>query len=284
MLLAILASVVIAAGIVAYQQFRAVPDWYVQQSVSFDDQKIAANNADQKTAQLLTWAAAVQAYDARKLRGDPGQSPPNSQTITLSDTELNAFIDAWQNQGLSEIQDKLSRYFTGGRFALADNRIILAGKSRDMGVIVSAQLEPSVDESGNLHLNWAGISAGDLNIPRTFFAQRLADVNAQLQNKLAQYQQAAQIDKTLNANTAAAQASITHWFLDALSGQPSDPTTFVPFDVGNFQNCEAVKLTNVQVANNALVLTFQSLSPSDRDAILSRLTAPYTEASSAQSP
>ncbi len=275
LVIAILLCVIFVSGVFAYHQYRAIPDWYVEQPVNPADQKIAANSADQKLADMFSWAAAVQAFNARQLRGDPGQSPGDSKTITLSDQELNAFLNAWNNPGLNSVEDKLSHYFTEGRLALAGGKLIVAGKSRDLGVIISAALEPSVDSSGQFHLQWDGLSAGELNIPRAAFSSRLRDVNSQLQDQLQRYQASADVDKTLIGNTAAVQAAFTRWMLDAINGQASDSTAFIPFDVGNFQTAEAVKLTAVQVQGSSIALTFQTLSPAQREAILSSLRQPY---------
>jgi hypothetical protein len=272
----ITAVFLVISGTIGYHEYRAVPDWYIETPMSDADQKIAANSADQKLADMFSWAAGVQAFNARSLRGNPGQSPDNSKTITLSDQELYAFLNAWNNPTLNDLEGRLSQDFTDPRVALTDGKIIFAGKSLKLGVIISATLEPSVDDSGKFHLQWDGISAGKLTIPRIAFAGRLGDFNSQLQDQLQRYQQSAQIDQTLNANSSASQACATRWLLDAVNGQPSDPTAFVPFDVGEFQNAEAVKLTNIQISGGSIAITVQTLPPTDREAVLSQLKQPYS--------
>jgi hypothetical protein len=282
LVVAILLCAVLAVGLTAYYRYRETPSWYQAPPLSEQERKQAANSADQKLADLFSWAAAVQAHAARQIHGDSNQPTPDPKSVTLSETELNAFVDAWQSTQRTQLQDKLSHYFTDGKLVLTDNRIILAGTSRDLGAVLGVQLDPSVDDQGHMHLQWDGISAGELNLPRALVSGRLKSLNAQLQDQMSRYQESADIDQTLTANSSAVQASLTRWLLDALNGKVSDSTAFVPFDVGDFSQAEAVRLTSVQVTGGSITLGFTALAPDDRAAILSRIKQPYSSSSDSE--
>ena len=275
LVVAIVLCAVLAAAVFAYFQYRATPDWYRADTMTEQQRKQAANSADQKLADLFSWSAAVQASAVRQIRGDSSQPAPEPKTVTLTESELNAFATAWQGSDNNPIEQKLTRYFSDGRLVLADGRIIFAATSRDLGAVVSVQLLPTVDEQGQLRLQWQGVSVGDLAIPHALISGRLRGLTDQLQDQMSRYQQSAQIDQTLTANSSAVQAMVTRWLLDALSGQASDPTAFVPFDVGDFQQAQAVRLTSVQVTDGSLTLGLAPLSLQDRSSILSRLKEPY---------
>jgi hypothetical protein len=273
---------VLFTGLGAYYKYRETPWWYRTEPMSDAERKEAANSADQKLADLFSWAAAVQASAARQIHGDSSQPAPDPKTVTLSDTELNAFVDSWQSPDKNQLQDKLSRYFSDPRLVLAYGRIILAGMSRDLGTVVGVQLAPSVDDQGQLRLQWEGVSAGELTLPRAVVSGRIKSVAGQMEEQLSRYQKSADIDRTLTGNSAAVQESVTRWLLDAINGQVSDPTAFVPFDVSDLGHAEAVRLTSVQVNDGSITMGFVPYSAEDGSAILSRLKQPYSADQDAQ--
>jgi uncharacterized protein YpmS len=249
---------------------RSEPSWYHPHVLSEAEQKETANRADQKLADAISWAASVQAQARRRELGKTttGETPIGEKTITLSEDELNSFFQSWQNPDKSELQRRLKRYFSDGRVVLAQNEIILAGEAKGYGTLVSLHLQPSIDETGHLRLQWEGISAGMLPVPKSSVGGSLDKAQAALREQMAFWQRSADVDPTLTANAAAAEAGMSHLLLDALNDRASNPIFFVPFDLGDLQSSLAVRISGIQVEDGSITMTLQPLSAGDRAGVL----------------
>ena len=150
--------------------YHGTPGWYHSHPLTAEQSRAAANRADQKIADLFSWVASVQAQNVRRKLGttasaDPTDPPASSKTITLSEDELNAFIQAWESPDKSQLQKTLGQFFTEGRLVLAEQSIIVAGQSTEFGTLASAQFDPFIDSDGKLWLKFEGMAAGRLSLP-----------------------------------------------------------------------------------------------------------------------
>jgi uncharacterized protein YpmS len=284
LLIAIVLCLVVAAAIVGIHLYRGTPSWYRTRVMSEEEQKATANRADQKMADAISWAASVQAQAVRRLAGTAAthESPVESKTITISEDELNAFFDSWQNSDKLQLQRRLSRYFTDGRVVLVDHEIILAGESKELGTVASVHLAPSIDEAGQLHLQWNGVSAGLLPVPQSAISGQLQKLQETLQDEMSFWRRSADVDKTFSANTTAVETGMTRLLLDALNNRVSNPIAFVPFDLRDLSHALVVRLSAIEVSDGSLTVTLQPLGPDDRQSIRDWIQKPYADPNSGQ--
>jgi hypothetical protein len=274
--------VVLAVVLAGTWMYHGTPSWYHARSLTPEQSRAAANRADQKFADLISWVASVQAQNVRRQLGtsepaDRADPPSPSKTITFSEDELNAFYQAWDNPDKSHMQAAVAPFFSQGRLVLMDDSIILAGKSPDFGTVASAQFDPMIDSDGKLWLRFAGIQAGRLPLPRSVVADKLDRLNTYLKGRLAFYQQTANVDPTLTANGSAVVAGMTRLLLDALNDGPSEPILFVPFDLSNLHRAMPVKLSGVKISRGQIALTVQPLSESDQPTVENLIEKPYQQ-------
>jgi hypothetical protein len=279
--LAIGLTLVVAAALAGAWMYRGTPGWYHVHRLTAEQSRAAANRADQKIADLFSWVASVQAQNVRRNLGtttasvEPTDPPANSKTITLSEDELNAFIQEWENPDKSQLQKTLAKFFSQGRLVLIDDSIIVAGESTDFGTLASAQFDPVIDSEGKLWLRFEGMAAGRLPLPHSVVADKLDRFTTYLRDRLSYYQQSADVDSTLTANGSAAAAGMTRLLLDGLNGNSSEPILFVPFDLSHLRRALPVKLSAVKISRGQITLTLEPLSASDLGTVEDLLEKPY---------
>jgi hypothetical protein len=280
--LAVGLALVVAAALAGVWMYHGTPGWYYTQSLTPEQSRAAANRADQKFADLISWVASVQAQNIRRRLGTSGPAdrvdpPTPSKTITLSDDELNAFFQSWDNPDKSHMQAAVAPFFSEGRLIFTDDSIILAGKSADFGTLASAQFDPMIDSDGKLWLRFAGIQAGRLPLPRAVVSGKLDHFSTYLKARLSFYQQSADVDPTLTANGPAVAAGMTRLLLDGLNDGPSEPILFIPFDLGNLHRAMPVKLSEIKISRGQIALTVQPLSESDQPTVENLIEQPYQQ-------
>lgn len=272
----LLVAAISVAAVGAYMYGRQ-PTWYRRPHWTAAEQKAVANSADQKFADVFSWAAAIQAQRVRQLKGTPAQpdeNPAATKTVTLTEDEVNSFVDNWHDPRHNGWKDKLSPYFSDGRIVLQKRRLILAGESKDLGAVVSISFQPKIDDQGRLDLELSDIDAGRLPLPQALVQGRLDRLEGLLSNHLVDYQQAARMDRTDAVNGSAVAAQMTKLLLNALNGRPSDAVLFVPFDLRDLKRELAVKLTGMTVEDGSMSLTLEPLSLQEQKALLSRIRQP----------
>jgi len=281
-LIGVSAAVVLLAAVTlaGAWMYHGRPSWYHHSRLTAEQSMAAANRADQKIADVFSWVASVQAQNVRRHLGtsapvDQSDPPAASKTVTLSDEELNAFMQSWDNPDKSELQQTLAKFFSEGRLVLVDDGIIVAGQSTDFGTLASAQFNPVIDPEGKLWLRFQGIQAGLLPVPQSVVASKVDRFTKYLRERLSTYQQTANIDPTLTANGAAIEAGYTRLLLDGLNYGASAPILFVPFDLGNFHSAMPVKLSALKVSQGQVTLTLVPLSDSDQSTIEDLIAKPY---------
>jgi hypothetical protein len=272
-LIAFVLLAIIAFALVGIYLYRGTPSWYRPRVATTQQIKDAANRADQKLLDLFSWAASAQARQLRRIHGisSPGNSPVGPKTVTFTEDEVNSFIAAWKNPDKGPLEQRISRYFTGGRVVLDTDAVILAGHSPAFGALASAQFDPAIDAQGNLNVTLDSILAGRLPIPQAALARQLRSLQFLLQQQLNVQRSAVAIDPALTANASALAASWLRLLLSALNDQPADPILIIPFNITNLRHGLPVKLTAIQIVPGQITLTLTPLAPEDRQPLLDRL-------------
>jgi hypothetical protein len=271
----LLCGLVAAAGMGAYL-YRTRPSWYHVESLSPAQQQDVQNQAEQKLAEVISWAASVQARQVRQMLGTASASdqPIGPLNVTVSEDELNSFFDSWDSPDKQHFQDRLSRYFSNGQLVLWDGRIILAADSKDLGTLASVQLLPRVDEQGKLQLQWEGVSAGMLPVPQAVVGPQLERLQDLLRGEMSNWQKSAAVDRTCVANTAAMETAAARLLLDSMSGQSSQPMVFLPFDLRDPHHTVAVRLGGIEVGNRSMSMMLQPLTGEEAQGMLEQMKTP----------
>lgn len=280
----IVASVVLlalaVAGVVTLNHLRnRRPDWYPSGAPDSAAIAAAARSMKDKFAGVTSWAAETHASERTQqsgrepVRTDPAAPPDRAKTVSLTAAELNAFFSQWdesQNWG-----DKYSQYLIDPVLVLQENRIILAARLKEIDTIASVHLEPRLDEGGQLHLTIAKIMGGSLPLPRAFWVGYRDKLGGMLRDKIEQERKHAEIAADGVANTHAVGASMNRLLLSALYDQPADPILFLPHDLSRLQKSAIpVKVSAVEVKDNTITLTIESLDAPQRKALLDRIRQP----------
>jgi hypothetical protein len=279
-LIALVLLALIAFALVGIYLYRGTPSWYRPRVATTQQIKDAANSADQKLLDLFSWAASAQAQQLRRIHGisSPTDAPVGPKTVTFNEDEVNSFIASWKNPDKSELEQRISRYFTDGRVVFDTVAVILAGQSPAFGALASAQFDPGIDAQGNLNVTLDSIHAGLLPIPQLTLAPHLRSLQFLLQQQLALQRHAVTIDSALTANSSALAACWLRLLLSALNDQPADPILIIPFNITNLHHGLPVKLTAIQIVPGQITLTLTPLAPEDRENLLERLQQPWPPA------
>jgi hypothetical protein len=319
-------------GYLYFFVYHGTPDWYPRaKRIDPAAEAAAARRVEDKVAQTLNWASATQAQQDRARHanepavgtapksaanattrpgsprpglGDVGQQA-SAEPLQLSFTEeeLNAFFAKWEK--LYDWDKKYSQYITDPAIILHDGRIILAGRSKDLGTVLSAHFDPQLtaaagdanekaaevpaaapssaagtsspaDEPGRkLYLKLDRLLAGNLPLPQSFFDKYRTTLGGKLKASLPGYQREATLFKDGTANTAAVVATMGKLFLHALDREPGAPILFLP--VPGKEGSMPVQLTDVQVRDKALSMTIKLLDRAERQALLSDIRRPYEQ-------
>jgi uncharacterized protein YpmS len=256
--------------------YRGTPGWYRPRVVSTQETRDAANRADQKILDLFSWAASAQAQERRHQLGksSAGEVPIGPKTVSFDEEEINSFIATWKNAETSDIEQRISRYFTDGRIVFEEDSVILAGESPGFGTVVSAEFSPSIDETG-LHLDLSSLSAGRLPIPKSAVAGKMKRLEFLLEQQLLQKQPDVRIDESQTANGPAVAASWIEHLLAAMNEEPTDPTVIIPFDMTDLRRGLPVKVTGIKVVEGSISLTLETVSASEENKLANRLKQPW---------
>ncbi|HEY1922239.1 MAG TPA: hypothetical protein VGG44_05695 [Tepidisphaeraceae bacterium] len=279
-LLAFILLILLASSALGTYLYRGTPSWYHPRIATTEQTRDAANRADQKLLDLFSWAASARAQQARSLHGiNTTREPPvGPKTVTFDEDEINSFISSWQTPDTSRLQQRIARYFTGGRIVFEDDSIILAGQSLELHTLASAEFDPRIDTDGNLRLDLAALRAGRLPVPISAVSSQLRRLQSLLQQELTLEQPTANIDPALTANRSALAAGWLHLLLSAMNNHPCDPVLLIPFDISNLRRGMPAKLTAIKVIEGQITLTVEPMPAADRNALVERLKKPYESA------
>ncbi|MDP9172290.1 MAG: hypothetical protein M3O30_00290 [Planctomycetota bacterium] len=280
---AVLLTVVIVAASIGVYMYRGRPGWYRPRTMTASQRKQTVNSADQKFADIFSWAAQVQAQQLRisHAKRPIREAPIGPKTVTITEDELNTFADNWQGPDKSNLQSWFKGYFTDVRLVLDDGAMILAGQSRDLGTLVSVEFDPSVDVQGRLHFDLEGIRAGMLPVPRGVLGDRLDRLHSWLVSRLSKNQQWSEVDPTMVADTCAVGAVTTQLLLDAMDGNTSEPLMFVPFNLSDRRQSLTVRISAIKASQGSITLTLLPIPVTERTAVLTTIKKPYGQPAAA---
>jgi uncharacterized protein YpmS len=266
---AMLLGGVIGIMLVLWMLMRGTPDWYHPRSMTVEQFEAAAQRATNKLAMVQNEAARARAVEnAQRRRPSTSTSKPARDPITVSftDDELNAFFDKWSVfQGLKNSYEK---YLSDPYIVLQDGRVILAGRVKELGAIVSIHFEPSIDEQGRLKLRIGRVLAGKLPLPDAAVTQYHSKASSAIQKKMPGWRQQASIDSNGIPNASAIDAVMSEMLMNVLEERPSEPVLFLPLiDRGSVP----VKVQDVKVQDHTLTLTVMPMTSDERGELLRRI-------------
>ena len=279
-LVLVLVVIGIAAPLFVRHQMHAQPEWYHRPHLAPDEQAAAANRADQKLIQARSEIAEAYAAQTRAARAGqtPTTSPADLFVLSLTEDEMDAWLPKWESElGLSQ---RLDRYVDDPTIILREQEIILAATVKDWNTIVSLHFVPKM-EAGKLHITLSGVNAGTLPLPRVSWSSYQDRLLNSLNNRMANFQQQADIDSSGRANSAAVLAAMTELLIHALKDEPAEPVLFLPEQFGRNPKSLPVKITDITVAKKTLNLTVQPMDKDERARLLEHIRG--TNASSLSS-
>jgi hypothetical protein len=261
MLLVALCLVTILAVIYgSFRMFKGLPAWYPRPVVSPAEREVLARHAFNKFADIQNAAAlARQEQIAGEVNGSAiGPSPI---VVFFSDDELNAFFEKWENY--ADWKTEYERYVDQPVIIIQENKIILAGRVKDLDAVVSVELSPRLDADGRLDVGLDRVLAGRLPLPDVVIQHFKDRLSRHLRENLPQWQEHAAIDSDGAANSALISATMARLFIHALDHTDSDPVLFVPL-VERHANVP-VRVTALTVADHELTMTVLPLDAGGRD-------------------
>lgn len=262
---AVLTGIVILLALTGWFLIRRVPDWYRPAGMTPAQLDAAAQSAEQKLVAVHN--AAVQARaDESVARRNATTLAINNFTITFTADEINAFVEKWSVW--QTVKQSYARFVTDPYIVFRDGRLILAGRVSELGSVASIHFEPKIDAQGKLRIELVRILAGRLPLPQAVLTRYERQATAGIARRMPAWRRLAAFDSTGLANSSAIQAVMGKLLIDTISQQPIDPVLFIPLADNR---TIPVKLLEVKIEEQAITLTFQPMTPAERDALLMRI-------------
>ncbi len=278
---ALLLTLIIGGLLAAIILARAEPEFYKKISLSAEKLEAAAQSATNKLADIQNHVARLAAANRAAAHAAASTNSANSANrlnamvaeaskpidIAFTADELNAFFDKWST--FHDWKAAYSAYVTDPGIVLEGQRIILAAKSIDLGLVVSLHFEPTIDAQGQLHLPLVRVLGGRLPLPMAVISKWQDKVLARIATSFPEWQKDAAFDNDGGANAALIRASSSLLFVHALRDEPSEPTVFLPV-VGTGASVP-VQITSVAINDGRLVMTVNPLTHDERVEMLNRI-------------
>jgi hypothetical protein len=272
-------AAVIVLSLIGVAMFRGTPAWY---RVADGDRPTAAQReqlaraAENKMIEAQNWAATVRA-DAQRAQRAGTTAPATaraqaSHVIEFSDRELNALFDKWSV--LHGWRDAYADHLDDPRVILQDDRLILAGRMRELGgAVASFQFRPHLDDAtGKLRLDIVRVTGGKLPMPESAWARWRDQIVKSTREHLPAWRAKARIDASGAANFPAMAATLSRLLFDVAEKQPAEPVLFLPL-AGDGESVP-VKVADVAVETGKLTLVVEPMTPAERVALLQRIRTP----------
>jgi uncharacterized protein YpmS len=278
--------VLLAAGlwVASYAMLRRTPDWYQPDTRSEAQRNKAAKAIEDLLAALSNWGgrrhaavfranlpdAPINDPSTQQARAMLGSKPDEVFQITFTDDQLNAFFNKWANT--HDRRAWFDQYVEDPRLVLRENQLILVGKVKDQGVVVSLIFQPKLDEQGRINLNLTNVLGGVLPMPDALWANQRAAIEESLRRKLPLYQAGAEITPDGVANGDAGSAAMNQLISATLKYKSANSVIFVPLNQ-NLSQSLPVKITSVAIHDHTLQMTAEQMSEEERGAFLKELKA-----------
>jgi hypothetical protein len=236
-----------AAAGVGYMLVYRQPDWYQQLTQS----EQTASGIDGKLAIAQAWAADVQA--ARQGRS-PLPSGAGVLELSVTEAQINAAIARWKPPAANS---------AGGiadpEILLEDGQVVLAGKPKNLGLVVSVRLAPWLDGAGDLHVDIVKVHAGLLPLPRPVWGIYAGGFAAAVAAQLPGEDQLAKRDSDGSVNDAMTAAVLSRMLIRFLNCDSARPILFVTYFPDNRVRNLPVKLELIRIANKTATIRLTPL-------------------------
>ncbi len=272
-------------GAVGWFMLRGTPDWYRVKVIPPEQKKINADAVEDKLVDLTNTfgsrnAAAYRASHVKRqtttdeMTADQAEKVLNQKAdepvvIQFTDDQLNAFFEKW-----AEVQNRravFEQYVENPRIVMQKNQLILAGRVKEMDLIVSMQFAPKIDGEGNLRMDLQQVTGGILPLADAMWARQRHGVEKMLRAKLPDYQRDAAVSTDGYANGALASAAMNEMILAAMKGGATSAVVFVPGSIQRLSPTIPVKITSIKVEDHLLTLTAEPMSVDERQKLFEQV-------------
>jgi hypothetical protein len=275
-------AAVVAAGVVlsavGAAMFKGTPAWYratVDAKPTEAQREQLAHAAENKMIEAQNWAATVRADAQRAQRavaagGGPSTSAAraeSSHVIAFTDAELNALFDKWST--LYGWRDNYAAYLEDPRIVLRDDRLIFAGRLRELGAVASFQFRPHRDDAGQLKLDLVRVSGGRLPLPEGVWVKWRDQIVDSARKNMPAWRARANVDPSGAANFPMMAATLSRLLFAVAERRAAEPVLFLP--LAGQRDSVPVKVADVAVETGKLTLVVEPLSPAERVALLERV-------------
>ena len=197
----------------------------------------------------------------------PTTRAAGSFVVEFSQDEINALFEKWSV--LYGWGEKYREFVEEPEIVLRDGRLILAGKVRSFGAVLSVQFSPSMDNAGQLRLELAEVAGGRLPLPDAMWRSYRSSIESALRRRMSAWRAQAKIDASGAANAPAMDATMAQLFFHTMRNEPADPVLFLPLAEGG--DSVPVKLRGVQVDDGKLSLAVVPMTTQERRSLLERI-------------
>lgn len=256
--IALVIGLLVFAG-VTYYMSRLQPAIYKPYVFDAAKRRQLAQKALDKFAFATQRAQGAWASEARAATGPS----PGAEEIVLSEEELNAALQ-------HNFKGALDAYLKDPAIFLEQDRIVLAGTHREMDALLLFHFRPSVDDDGKLRLPLVNSYVGRAPLPRAMLDPKFNELRARLDGHLPGWRNEARMDRTGVVNDALVYATLARFALNALDDKPSDAVAFLPHN----DKFLPVRVTTFKVADGALHITLEPMTPAQRTAMFEAVKSP----------
>jgi hypothetical protein len=186
-------------------------------------------------------------------------------TVTFSEEELNAILR-------QKFTEDLAKYVEDPGIYLKDGQMILAGKLKDYGYLISFYFEPKIDENGKLKLAINKILGGQLSLPRSIVDGKFEQIRASMKGKLPGWQRGAKMEDLTGASNAdAVKAAMGELVMKILADEPGEAVLFLPDE---HKKSYPLRLKKVEIKDEQVAMTLAPMTQAQRRELLARIRKP----------
>ena len=273
----LLAVVAIGLSVMSYIAIHRTPDWY-QPDTKTEEQKFKLAARVEDTLKLLvSWGQRKHYHPSGNPTGETAQQTQamlagkadEAFPISFTDDELTALFNKWA--GDKNRKEWFEQWVVDPRLVIRDKQLIIVGKAKSLGLIVSLIFEPQLLPDGKMDLKLTHVLGGVLPLPDAAWSGRRASLEQILRDKLPAYQQDANISSEGVANGDAASAAMNQLMLAMLQYKPTAAVVFVPIDWTNLTKSLPVKITSLKLHDHTLEMTAEQMNAEERKKFLDKL-------------
>lgn len=269
----------IGLSVMSYIAIHRTPDWYQPDTKTEEQKNKLASRLEGVLESLVSWGQRKHYHPSGNPSGETAQQTQammagkadESFPISFTDDELTALFNKWASD--KNRREWFEQWVDDPRLVIRDKQLIIVGKSKSLGLIVSLIFEPQLLPGGKLDLKLAHVLGGVLPLPDAAWSGRRASLEQILREKMPMYQEDANISADGIANGDAASAAMNQLLLAMLQYKPTQAVIFVPIDWTHLTKSLPVKITSLKMHDHTLELTAAQMNAEERKAFLEKLKA-----------